>query len=143
MGLIKRTVKRAVRQQARKVAVTCGTCGKRYSNPLTHVCAPKSDFKQRKAAAGRRPKAEAARQRKREAAARKREAAKARRKAAAERRKAAAAERRKKAAAKRSAPARRPARPAHDYRLCRDPECPRHACKAYRDGITDCPLEHV
>lgn len=73
-----------------------------------------------------------------------REAAKARRKAAADRRKAAAAERRRKAREKRSAPARKsPARQAHDYRLCRDQECPRHSCKAYRDGILDCPLEHV
>ena len=67
-----------------------------------------------------------------------------RRKAAADRRKAAAAERRRRAREKRAAPARRPpARQAHDYRLCRDGECARHACRAYRDGLEDCPLEHV
>ena len=133
MGLIKRVVrqkvktpvKRAARQQARKASVKCGTCGKRYANPLAHTCAPKSDFKKRKRAAERQQK---------------REAARARKQAAAERRKAAAAERRKNAAGKRPAPARRP---AHDYRLCRDDECARHACRAYKDGVADCPLNHA
>lgn len=134
MGLIKRAIrqkvktpaKRAVRQQARRVSVKCGTCGKRYVNPLTHVCAPKSDFRKRKREAER---------------AARRDAARARKKAAAERRKAAAAERRRKAREKRSAP--RSPRPQHDYRLCHDEDCRRHACVAYRDGIADCPLEHV
>ena len=127
MGLIKRTVsrkvktpaKRAARKQLRKASVKCKACGKRYVNPLTHACAPKSDFKQRKAAAERQ---------------RKREAARARRKAAAERRKAAAAARRKKARARPSAPS---SRAQHDYRTCRDGECARHACAAYRDGYAD------
>jgi len=131
MGLIERTVrkkvktplKRAARTQARKASVKCGTCGKRYANPLTHTCAPKSDFRQRKAAAER---------------ARKREAARERKKAAADRRKQAAAERRKKARAQRSAPRRRPpARPAHDYRTCRDGDCRVHACVAYKAGYED------
>lgn len=146
MGVIKRTirrkirtpVKRQIRQQARRAAVTCGTCGKRYANPLTHTCTVKTDFKKRAAADKRRQAAEARRQRKRETAARRREAAKARRKAAADRRRAAAAARRK-------TPAKRtgPAKPAHDYRTCRDPECRRHACVAYREGMADCPLEHL
>jgi hypothetical protein len=25
----------------------------------------------------------------------------------------------------------------HDYRWCRDPDCPRLACTAYRDGYQD------
>ena len=38
------------------------------------------------------------------------------------------------AAARKHKPAR-PARPAHDYRRCRDRDCERTACTAYRDGI--------
>jgi hypothetical protein len=159
MGMIGRTLKRAFRRKAvtparrairRKItrparkrierasSVTCSTCGKRYTNPLTHTCAVRTDFKKRKAAAGRRAAAELRRQRRREAAARKRAAAKARRKAAADRRKAAAAARRQ--AAKRSQAPRR--LPAHDYHTCGDQDCRRHACVAYRDGIEDCPLPH-
>jgi hypothetical protein len=110
-------IKRAARKQARRASVKCGTCGKRYTNPLAHVCKPKSDFKSRTRAAERD---------------RKREAARERRKAAAGRRKAAAAARRAKAGTARSAP-----RTAHDYRTCRDGDCARHACAAYRDGYTD------
>lgn len=148
MGLIKRIVrkrvrqplKRAVRQRARRVSVECPKCRKRYANPLAHTCAVSTDFKRRRAAAARAEKHDRERQRRRESAARRRETARARRKAAADRRKAAAAERRRKARAKRPAPARKP---AHDYRLCRDEECARHACRAYRDGLGDCPLEHA
>ena len=136
MGLIKRTVrrkavtpvKRAARKQARRASVKCKACGKRYVNPLTHVCAPKSDFRSRRSAADRAAKREAARER---------------RKAAADRRKAAAAERRKRARAKRSAGRRPSARPGHDYRLCRDGDCTRTACRAYQEGIADCPIEHA
>lgn len=126
---VRQPLKRAVDQRARRVSVECPKCRKRYTNPLAHTCAVSTDFKRRKAAAAR---------------AEKRDAARARRKAAADRRKAAAAERRRKAREKRPAAARRPAtRQSHDYRLCRDEECPRHACRAYRDGLEDCPLEHV
>jgi hypothetical protein len=31
----------------RKLAFTCGRCGKRYRNPLTHTCVVKTDFKRR------------------------------------------------------------------------------------------------
>jgi hypothetical protein len=152
VGLLKRVIRKRVRQplkraacqRARQVSVECPKCHKRYANPLTHTCAVSTDFKRRKAAAARAEKRERERQRRRESAARRRETARARRKAAADRRRAAAAERRRKAREKRRAPARKPpARQAHDYRLCRDEECARHACRAYRDGITDCPLEHA
>lgn len=31
----------------------------------------------------------------------------------------------------------------HDYRTCKDQDCARVACVAYRDGLADCPLEHA
>lgn len=141
MGLIKRTVRKKVKQPVKRAvrrkvtrparrkaehvtSVKCGTCGKRYTNPLTHTCTVKTDFRKRKAAAGRQAK---------------RERAKARRKAAADRRKAAAAARRQKA---RSTPAPKRA-PQHDYRTCDDGDCRRAACAAFKEGIEACPLEHV
>jgi hypothetical protein len=135
MGVIKRTwrrkavtpLRRKARTQARRPSVKCGTCGKRYTNPLAHTCAPKSDFRGRKRDAERQ---------------RKREAARKRRKAAADRRRAAAAARRAKAKAKRSGPRRAPGRQAHDYHVCRDGDCTRTACKAYVEGIADCPRDH-
>ncbi len=46
--------------------------------------------------------------------------------------------RRQAAAAKRAkATAPKPARPQHDYRTCRDPECRRYGCVAYRDGYAN------
>ena len=129
MGLIKKTIRKKVtrpaKQKAKRAAsVKCGTCGKRYTNPLTHVCAVKTDFRQRRAADQRRQK---------------REAAKARKKAAAARRKAAAAARRSKS---RSGSASRPAQQKHDYRRCQDGDCTRHACIAFKEGIEACPLPH-
>ena len=89
--------------------------------------APKSDFRKRKDEAKRAAKREAARER---------------RKDAADRRKVAAAKRRERAKAKRSAPGKRSGRPAHDYRTCRDGDCQRHACRAYVEGVADCPRDH-
>lgn len=117
----KTRAKRAVRRAASR---ECPKCHKRYSNPLTHTCAPKSDFKQRQRADEQQ---------------RKRDQAKARRKDAADRRKAAAADRRAKA---RSRPATSQRAPQHDYRTCRDDDCRRAACLAFREGIEACPLEH-
>ena len=71
----------------------CPTCKKRLGNPLTHVCAPKSDFKARKSKAAKREKA--------------REREKARKKRQAEQ---------------------------HPYESCRDNECKRPLCVAYRTG---------
>jgi hypothetical protein len=43
-----------------RVTSKCGTCGKAVTNPLTHTCAVKTDFRKRAAAAKRgRPKARA------------------------------------------------------------------------------------
>lgn len=76
----------------------CPRCRKPYGNPLTHECAPKSDFKQRRAAYEKRQ----------------REAAKA------------------KARAEREAA--RKQQPKHDYTFCRDKECPKPLCKAFKTG---------
>lgn len=118
-------LKTRVRRRAqRSASVKCGTCGKRYTNPLTHTCTVKTDFRKRAAAEQRRQK---------------REQAKARRKAAADRRKAAAAARRQKTGS--AAPKQRA--PQHDYRTCNDEDCRRTACLAFREGIEACPLEHM
>ena len=34
-----------------KIGLTCGSCGKPYGNPLTHVCKTGTDFAKRKRAA--------------------------------------------------------------------------------------------
>jgi hypothetical protein len=96
----------------------CGNCSKRVGNPLTHVCKPRSDFKSRKAKAGK------------------------------------------------AAKPKRQQRDKHDYLTCKDTDCPRPLCAAYRtgwreghragfdegydagyargfpDGIAACPLPH-
>jgi hypothetical protein len=129
--------------------IRCGTCGKRYSNPLTHVCT--ASMKRRSGRARLRPQVtrtcgrcgkpagnplrhrcvtrsdfrrRLARDRRQKEAARKKRA------------KAAAAAKRK------AARAARPAKPKHEYRGCYEPDCPRAVCIAYRDGIRDCPLPH-
>ena len=117
----------------------CGQCGKRYSNPLTHVCynprgrGPRLQVKPRitvDCPSCRKPvtnplthvckirtdfKKRLAEQKKQQRAAKR---AKARAEAA-----------------------------KHDYHSCRDPGCERRMCLAYRegydDGVADCPLEHV
>ncbi len=111
-----------------RVTLTCTAC--RRPRGLRHDCHPKSDFKAR-----RRKQAAGARRRKRKAV-RDRQAAR-RRQAAADRR---ARERARKAAARKRPP--RPRQPQHDYATCRDRDCSRHPCLAYRQGIEDCPLSH-
>lgn len=119
---------------------TCAGCGEEYTNPITHTCVIKTDYKKRLAAAKRKAKtaarAEKKRQRKQTAAARRKDAAR-RRKAAAKARKTAA----------RTAPPTPRAR--HDYRLCylrRDDECTLWVCRVYREGIQHgidtCPRPH-
>jgi hypothetical protein len=71
----------------------CPTCRKPIGNPLTHVCAPKSDFKARKKRAAKQQKA--------------RDREKARKKRLAEQ---------------------------HPYESCRDDQCKRPMCVAYRTG---------
>lgn len=149
---IKQPAKRAVRQKitrpARKrigrlTSRECSTCHKRYSNPFTHTCVVKTDYKRRVRKARRDAKT-AARRAARKAAAERRKAA---RKAAAARRKAKAAERKAARLAAREAAKRRQPTTEHRYWMCDDLECHRMACKAYREGrergVEECPLVHM
>lgn len=140
--------KRAIRREVRKRPLfQCGSCGKSYNSPFGHTCSGGGDFGKRRRAKQRAERAEArkakrAEQRKRVneriAAARKKERDRADQRVSATRRRerARAAERVAKAKAARK-PARRPGRPSHDYRNCRDHDCERAACEAYRDGVND------
>jgi hypothetical protein len=153
-----------------QIRVRC-KCGQ-LKSPFApgHVCRVGTDFKKRKrsqSAARRRAREQAARRRRRdrEAAARRarrdRETAARRRRRDAERdaariRRQRERERRQRAAeARRTTPRRErtrkpatsPARRApnpneHRYDMCRDDECQRRACVAYRQGVEDCPLSH-
>lgn len=118
----------------------CPECGKRRGNPLTHTCTVTTDFKARKRAAERKAATAARKARadaKRKADAERRKAATKRRRAReAARRKAIADQRKAATAARRPAPAR-PARPAHDYRTCTDPECRRYACLAWKEAFQE------
>jgi len=120
----------------------CPGCGKQV-NPLTHTCSNKGDFARRqraakrKAAAAERKKkraAQRARTNERIEAARRAERHRANQRVARERQKAAERVKRAKAARR---PARKPGRPRHDYRNCRDADCERLACEAYREGVED------
>jgi hypothetical protein len=88
--------------------VRCPGCGKDV-NPFTHTCRPRAgDFKRRKAA--------------HERVERKRKAAEQRRARQAE-------------AARRRAQGGPQRRPGHDYHSCREADCNRALCRAYREGI--------
>jgi hypothetical protein len=109
---------------------TCSTCGK-PGRPLTHVCSNRGDFAKRKRAAERARKAD---KRKAETAARQAKVrarvaeVKTREKAKADKRVAQVRARNKK-------PARpRAPREQHEYQICRDQDCRRLACQAYREG---------
>ena len=119
---------RRTRLAAPRLTWTCPSCQK--TRGIAHTCVTKTDFKSRRMRHERHRKAARRAERKRETAQRRREAAR--------RRKAAAAARRK--AARGASPRPRP--PAHDFRTCRDPECPKYGCLAYREGIEACPLPH-
>lgn len=117
----------------------CGQCGKRYSNPLTHVCynprghGPRLQVKPRVSVDCPRcgkpvtnPLAHVCTVRTDF------------RKRLADQRKQQARARRKKARATAA---------EHDYHACRDPDCHRRTCLAYREGFADgeanCPLDHI
>jgi hypothetical protein len=117
----------------------CGQCGKRYSNPLTHVCynprgsGPRLQVKPRVTVDCPRCKKPVTNPLTHVCSVRTDF-----RKRAAEQKKKQAAERRRKARAE---------KPQHDYHSCTDGDCQRRACAAYRegfaDGVANCPLEHI
>jgi hypothetical protein len=110
------------------VTWACGTCGK--TRGPRHTCSQRTDFKAR-----RRKAATADRRRKRKAAAAKRAA----------RRKQAAADRRARDRARkkntRAAPRRRTGN-GHEPGTCGDRDCQKYGCKAYWQGMGDCPGPH-
>jgi hypothetical protein len=140
--------KRAIRREVRRRPLfTCGACGKQYNNPLGHVCGNRGDFGKRKRARQRAEQAEARKQKRaaerqrvsgRIAAARQSERDRAaQRVSATGRRERARADARVAKARAACKPARRAGRPAHDYIRCRDHDCQRPACEAYREGVAD------
>jgi hypothetical protein len=141
--------KRAVRRKIRAHPLfRCGACGKSYNSPFGHVCGNRGDFGKRRratqraaAAAERKQKraAERAKANERVAAARKAERGRAAARVSATRRRerARADARVARAKAAGARPAGRPKPSAHDYRNCRDHDCQRVACEAYREGVAD------
>ena len=123
------------------VVTTCPSCGKQAS--LAHVCSNRGDFASRQRAAER--KTAAAERKKKRAAqrarvnerienARRAERHRANQRVLREREKSAL---RLKAAKAKARPPRKPGRPRHDHRNCRDADCERIACEAYREGVAD------
>ena len=108
----------------------CGTCGQQRG-PL-HTCTQRTDFKAR-----RRKAATAERRRKRQAA-RERQAAR-RRQAAAERR---ARDKARKSAARTRPRSSRPRGESHEPGTCGNRDCQKYGCKAYWQGMGDCPGPH-
>jgi hypothetical protein len=107
--IVRRPSGRAKVKAPRVTLARCPRCGKDYASPLTHVCpSRRGDFKRRKAAAER--------------AARKRKAEQLR-------------QQRKAEAARRRAQGGPSKRTDHHYSACRDEDCRRLACRAYRDGV--------
>lgn len=103
----------------------CTGCGKPLGNPFTHVCSNAGDFRKRRnkaAAAARRKKVND-----RVAGVRKTERDRANARVAAVR---------AKHKAKGKAAPRKPAE-RHDYHACRDKDCARIACQAWKEGLAE------
>lgn len=127
---------RRARQPRRKARALfqCGRCRKAYSNPLGHECAGGGDFakrRRREKAGERRARETAARQARRQKEA---DARRARRKREDDARRARRAKENEAAAERKRKPSARPRRPAHPYESCRDADCQRVACEAWREG---------
>jgi hypothetical protein len=151
---------RTALKPAVSVTSPCPKCGKQRSNPFTHTCQVRTDFKARKhaadrqaatakrrAAAAARRQAQAAKRRaaaerrkarEKAAAAARRARAAERRKAAADKRRAAAGERRKTAAAlRKGTPVRTRSHTGHDYRTCADARCERSMCLVWKEALRE------
>jgi hypothetical protein len=140
-GRLKTRIRRRARAK-RGALFHCGSCGKRHGNPLGHRCTGGGRFKQ---LAGREARARAASaERQKSAEARERETAARRERRRKEdearrgrRLREREASKAKTARAKARPPSRRSSRPTHDYRRCRDADCQRIPCEAYREGYDD------
>lgn len=116
--------------------IKCGQCGKRYSSPLTHECV---------ITPGRRPVRTRVKPRvmidcpkcKRPVTSPLTHVCTIR----TDFRRRLAAQKKRQAAEKRARA--RAAAPQHDYHSCTGQDCQRRTCMAYREGIADCPLEHM
>jgi len=135
------------KRKKRRALFTCGRCGKSYSSPLGHACTGGGDFAKRRrglqrAGATRQRQAAAAATRQRErnkvSAARQAERDKAATRVAAARRAERARADARVARAKGGRPpaARRP-QATHGYRSCREDDCQRPACEAWREGVAE------
>lgn len=139
---------RRVRKPKRKARALfrCGSCGKDYSNPLGHACSGGGDFaKRRRRQKGSERRAaetssrKARRQKEIDARKARREREDDARRDRRSKENAAATARKKKAASSRGAPRSQ----AHDWARCRDADCERAVCEAYREGVGDCPRPHA
>jgi hypothetical protein len=120
----------------------CGTCGKRYSNPLTHVCVTRIGQRQQRTKIRPRVSKDCSRCGKPVGnplthVCKTRTDFKSR----------LAAQKRSKAKRRgRASKQGRPAQQQHDYRSCRDEACERQRCQVYREGfeagVENCPREH-
>lgn len=113
------------------VAWSCRTCGQ--PRGLRHTCRARSDFR------ARRRKAAAEERRRRRKAVRQRQAAR-RRQAAADRR---ARDRARKKAARSRPRTSRPRGESHEPGTCGNRECQKYGCRAYWQGMDDCPRLHA
>lgn len=125
--------------------IKCGTCGKRYSNPRTHRCVTRIGRRVRPTSLRPRITVECPKCHKPGGLTHVcKTRTDFRRKLAASKKQAAADKRAQAASLAKVKRSRQsgPAKPRHDYRSCRDTDCARVACVAYRDGLADCPLAH-
>lgn len=111
----------------------CGTCGKKRG--INHTCVVRTDFKKRKRQQATRRRQEARRRKRRELAERRRER---RRRATAERRE----RERQRRQQRRKEPRPRQRGESHEPGTCGNRDCPKFGCKAYWQGMADCPGPH-
>jgi hypothetical protein len=113
--------------------VKCGRCGKRYNNPLTHVCVARMDRKTKPTRLKPQVRATLIQCGK---------CGKSYTNPLTHTCVTRLTRKQKNILAKRRKPAPKPARkpaakPAHNYRVCRDSDCHRPPCQAYREGYDD------
>ena len=113
----------------------CPACGR--PRGVRHTCRPESDFKARR----RKAETAARREKRRKKRQETRDRQKQRRKEAAAQRRARDSARKKAAKKKRSARSR-PRGDSHEPGTCGNRDCPKYGCKAYWQGMADCPGPH-